>query len=196
MAVHTRDALERMGFAALGEDVQVSVLASFHGISRITLGHRVRIDDFCVLSAGVGGIALGRHVHIAAFCGLVGAGKITMEEFSGLASRVSIYSSNDDYSGAFMTNPTVPAPYTGVEHADVHLGRHVIVGTGSVILPGTTLEEGVAIGALSLVNRNCQAFGIYAGRPARRLGDRQRQLLEVEKRFLASQGDPGTAPCP
>lgn len=196
MALHTREALERMGFATLGDDIQVSVLASFHGISRIALGHRVRIDDFCVLSAGAGGISLGRHVHIAAFCSLVGAGKITMEDFSGLASRVSIYSSNDDYSGAFMTNPTVPATYTGVQHADVFCGRHVIVGTGSVILPGSTLEEGAAIGALSLVNRNCQAFGIYAGRPVRRLGDRKRQLLELEKRFLAAQGDSGKDPCP
>ena len=189
MGMHTRAALERMGFAALGEDVQVSKLASFHGLSRITLGDHVRIDDFCVLSAGEGGIALGRHVHVAVFCSMVGSGRITMEDFSGLASRVAIYSSNDDYSGKFMTNPTVPAEYTGVEHAEVCIGRHAIVGTGSVILPGVTLEEGVAIGALSLVMRRCQAFGIYAGRPVKRLGDRSRQLLEVEKRFLASRGD-------
>jgi dTDP-4-amino-4,6-dideoxy-D-glucose acyltransferase len=187
VAMHTRAALERMGFAALGDNVQVSELASIHGASRITLGNNTRIDDFCVLSAGAGGIAIGRHVHVAVFCSLVGTGRITLEDFSGLASRVAVYSSNDDYSGAFMTNPTIPAEYTGVEHGDVSIGRHAIVGTGCVVLPGVTLEEGVAIGALSLVNRNCPAFGIYAGRPARRLGDRSRQLLEVEKRFLASR---------
>lgn len=185
--MHTRESLERLGFAAVGENVQVSELASFHGCSRIVLGDHTRIDDFCVLSAGAGGIAVGKHVHIAVFCSLIGAGRITLEDFSGLASRVAIYSSNDDYSGAFMTNPTIPAAFTRVEHADVLVGRHVIVGTGSVILPGTILEEGVAIGALSLVNRSCQAFGIYAGRPARRLGDRNRQLLDVERRFLASR---------
>lgn len=187
MGMLSRDALERMGFAALGANVEVSELASFHGTSRISLGDRVRIDDFCVLSAGVGGILLGQHVHIAVFCSLMGAGKITIADFSNLSSRVALYSSNDDYSGQFMTNPTLPSEYTGVEHADVFLGRHVIVGAGTVILPGLTLEEGVAIGALSLVNRDCQAFGIYAGRPARRIGDRSRQLLEVEKRFLATR---------
>ncbi len=187
MAAYSREALERMGFAALGDNVQVSILASLHGVSRIALGDNVRIDDFCVLSAGVGGISLGCHVHIAVFCSLIGAGQISMQDFSGLASRVAVYSSNDDYSGAFLTNPTVPDEFTSVTHADVIIGRHAIVGAGSVILPGSHLEEGVAIGALSLVDRQCQAFGIYAGRPARRLGDRSRQLLEVEQRFLSSR---------
>lgn len=187
MGMHTRATLERMGFAALGDNLQVSDLASFHGTARIALGDNTRIDDFCVVSAGAGGIAIGRHVHVAVFCSLIGAGRISLGDFSNLSSRVAIYSSNDDYSGAFMTNPTIPVEYTGVEHADVFVGRHVIVGTGSVILPGITLEEGVAIGALSLVNRDCSAFGIYAGQPARRLKERSRQLLEVEKRFLASQ---------
>jgi galactoside O-acetyltransferase len=187
MAMHSRAALESMGFAALGQDVQVSELASFHGVSRIALGDHVRIDDFCVLSAGEGGVSVGSYVHIAAFCSLIGAGRITLQDFSGLASRVSIYSSNDDYSGAYMTNPTVPDAYTRVTHADVLIGRHAIVGAGSVILPGARLEDGVAIGALSLVNRDCLAFGIYAGRPARRLGDRSRALLDMERRWLASQ---------
>ena len=81
----------------------------------------------------------------------------------------------------------VPSEYTGVTHADVFLGKHVIVGSGSVILPGVTLEEGVAVGALSLVNRNCAAFGIYSGNPARRISERKRDLLEMEKRLRATR---------
>ena len=87
-----------------------------------------------------------------------------------------------------MTNPTVPQAYTGVTHADVFLGRHVIVGSGSVILPGVTLGEGVAVGALSLVHKNCEAFGIYSGNPVRRISDRKRDLLELEREFMASVG--------
>jgi galactoside O-acetyltransferase len=182
----SRDAIDAMGFAAVGENVQISDRASFYGISRIALGNHVRIDDFCVLAAGDGGIIIGNYVHIAAFSSLIGKGRITLSDFSGLSSKVSIYSSSDDYSGAALTNPTVPTEYTGVTHADVWLGRHVIIGSGSVVLPGVTLEEGVAVGALSLVNRDCKAFGIYAGNPARRIKDRKRDLLEVEKRFLQS----------
>ena len=183
----SREAIEALGFASMGENVQISDRASFYGATRITLGSNVRIDDFCVLSAGVGGISIGDYVHIAVYSSLIGAGKVSLSDFCNISSRVAIYSSNDDYSGAAMTNPMVPGEYTGVTHADVFLGKHVIVGSGSVILPGVTLEEGVAVGALSLVQKKCEAFGIYAGNPARRIKDRKRDLLELEQRLIASK---------
>lgn len=187
MAMLSREAIETLGFVSVGENVRISDRASFYGASRIALGNSVRIDDFCVLSAGVGGISVGDHIHIAVYSLLIGAGRITLSDFCNISSRVAIYSSSDDYSGATMTNPTVPSEYTGVTHADVFLDKHVIVGSGSVILPGVTLEEGVAVGALSLVNKNCKAFGIYAGNPARRIKERKRDLLELERRFMASK---------
>jgi len=173
-----------MGFASIGENVQISDRASFYGTNRIALGSNVRIDDFCVLAAGAAGIFIGNQVHIAVGSSLIGAGKITVSDFSGLSSRVSIYSSSDDYTGTTLTNPTVPSKYTGVTHADVFLGKHVIIGTGSVILPGVTMEEGVAVGALSLINKRCQAFGIYSGNPARRISERKRDLLDLEIDFM------------
>ncbi len=187
MAMLSRKAIEAIGFASVGENVQISDRASFYGLSRIVLGNNVRIDDFCVISAGDGGITVGDYVHIAVYSSLIGAGHITLSDFCNISSRVAIYSSNDDYSGSTMTNPTVPSEYTSVTHADVFFGKHVIVGSGSVILPGVTLEEGVAVGALSLVHKRCEAFGIYAGNPARRIKERKSDLLELEQRFMASK---------
>jgi acetyltransferase-like isoleucine patch superfamily enzyme len=179
-----RTELERMGFAALGENVLISEKASIYNCANIILGSNIRIDDFCVISAGAGGITIGDYVHIALQTSLIGAGKITLSAFSGLSSRVSIYSSNEDYSGAFLTNPTVPAEYSGVTHADVFIGRHVIIGSGSIVLPGVTIEEGCAIAALSLVKNNCNAFGIYSGAPVKRIRERKRDLLDLEKKLI------------
>lgn len=187
MAMLSREAIEKMGFASVGENVQISDRASFYGACQISLGSNIRIDDFCVLSAGMGGISVGGHVHIAVYSSLIGAGRITLSDFCNISSRVAIYSSNDDYSGATMTNPTVPREYTGVTHADVFLGKHVIVGSGSIVLPGVTLEEGVAVGALSLVHKRCEAFGIYAGNPAKRIKERKRDLLKLEQRFMVAK---------
>jgi len=181
MAILSQKELIKIGFLSVGKYVQVSDRASFYNASKISLGDNVRIDDFCVLSAGSGGIKIGDYVHIAVYSSLIGAGEITISDFCNISSRVSIYSSNDDYSGATMTNPTLPDQYTGVTHAPVFLDKHVIVGSGSIILPSVTLEKGVAIGALSLVTKNCDAFGIYAGNPIRRIKDRQCDLLELEK---------------
>jgi len=181
VATLSREIIEKMGFLSIGQNVNISDRASFYNTANIVLGHNVRIDEFCVLSAGAGGIFLGDYIHIAVYSSLMGAGKITLFDFCNLSSRVSIYSSNDDYSGTMMTNPTVPSRFTGVTHAPVTLEKHVIVGAGSVVLPGVTLREGVAVGALSFVNNDCEAFGIYAGTPAKRIGTRKKDLLEIEK---------------
>lgn len=186
MTILSSSAIEKMGFLSVGKNVQLSDRASFYGTSRIILGNNVRIDDFCVLSAGAGGITIGQYVHIAVYSSLIGAGNITLSDYCNLSSRVSIYSSNDDYSGETMTNPMVPPEFTGVQSANVYLAKHVIVGSGSVILPGVTLEDGAAIGALSLVTKSCQPFGIYAGTPARYIAPRKCTLLELEKKLAAS----------
>ncbi|UGB38980.1 acyltransferase [Frateuria soli] len=184
----TRDELREAGFLRFGDDVRVSRKASFYGAERILLGSHVRIDDFCVLSAGEGGIEIGDRIHIAVYSSLIGCGRIRIHDFANISSRVSIYSSNDDYSGETMTNPMVPQPYTAVRHADVSIGRHVIIGSGSVVLPGVEIGEGVAIGALSLVRSSCEPFGIYAGTPARRIGERRRTLLELERKLAGEEG--------
>lgn len=184
MSFLSEEQLAQMGFASIGKNVHISDKASFYNCKNISIGNNVRIDDFCVLSAGDGGINLGDYIHIAAFCLLVGAGKITMKDFSGVSSRVSIYSSSDDYSGFSMTNPMIPKKYTRVDIKDVTIGRHVIIGSGSVVLPGVVLEEGVAVGALSLVTKSCEEFSIYIGNPARKLKKRNKHLLERENEFL------------
>ena len=180
-----------LGLASVGREVKISRHASLHNPGNMRLGDHVRIDDFCVLSAGVGGIEIGRNVHLAVYSCLIGKGKITLGDFANISSRVAIYSSNDDYSGAFMTGPTLPAEFTNISFAPVNVGRHAIVGSGSVVLPGVTIGEGAAIGALSLLRSNCDAFGIYAGAPARKIKERQRALLALEQRYLEQQAAPG-----
>ncbi len=175
--------IHEIGFSSIGKNPLLSDKASYYNCKNVKIGDNVRIDDFCVISAGAGGIEIGNHVHIAVYASLIGAGKITVSDFSGISSRVAIYSSNDDYSGSFLTGPTVPSEFTNVTNADVFIGPHVIIGAGSVVLPGVTLEEGVAIGALSLVSRDCEAFGMYSGVPAKRIKERKKDLLQMEKVF-------------
>ena len=179
--------LESLGLSSYGNNVLISRKCSIYGASRIELGDNVRIDDFCVLSAGEGGITIGSYVHVAVYSSLIGRSKICVSDFANISSRVSIYSSNDDYSGAHLTNPMVSEQFTGVNHQPVFIGRHTIIGSGSIVLPGVTINDGVAIGALSFVNHDCKAFGIYIGAPARQKGERKQDLLLLERKFLESR---------
>lgn len=180
MAFLSKNQIEELGFSSVGENVRLSDKASFYNCKDISIGDNTRIDDFAVLSAGEGGIEIGRHVHLAIGVSILGAGKVSVKDFAGLSSRVSVYSSNDDYSGKFMTGPTVPSDFTNVIHAPVVIGKHAIIGSGTVILPNVTIEEGVAIGALSLVTENCEAFWVYIGTPARKIKERKKDLLKLE----------------
>jgi galactoside O-acetyltransferase len=179
----TNRQIQKMNFLSIGKEVCLSSKASFYNCQNISIGDHVRIDDFCVLSAGIGKINIGSYVHISVYSSLIGRGNIIIEDYCALSSRVSIYSSNDDYSGNFMTNPTVPPEFTNVNHADVKICRHVIIGSGAVVLPGVTLEEGVAIGSLSLVVKNCESFGVYAGVPVKRIKNRNRKFLDLENQL-------------
>ncbi|MCK7228293.1 acyltransferase [Enterobacter asburiae] len=184
MCYYSPEDLSELGFKNLGENVLISKKTSIYNAAGITIGNNVRIDDFCILSAGVGGIIIGNNIHIGVYSSIIGSGKVELHDFSNISSKVAIYSSNDDYSGDFMTNPMVSSDFTNVTHRDVVIGKHVIIGSGSVVLPGVTLGEGVAIGALSLVKSDCKAFFIYAGSPAKCIKKRSMGLLQHEFMLL------------
>ncbi len=177
----TRAELLEVGFGAVGDDVNVDATATFYGASRIALGSHVRIDAGVVLSAGDGGILVGDHVHIAVRVFMTGAARIELRSFAGVSAGTAIFSSNDDYSGAWLTGPTVPDDLRNVTSAPVVLGEHVIVGAGSVILPGVTIGQGAAVGALTLVRKDVPPFAIVAGPRGEVIGERDRQLLELEQ---------------
>jgi len=183
MAYYTEFELKNLGFKFLGENVKISKLASIYGCQNIEIDSHTRIDDFCVISAGTAGIKFGKYIHIACFSLIIGKARIVLGDFSGLSSRVSIYSSSDDYSGSFLTNPTVPALLTNVNNSPINIGRHVIVGTNSTILPGVEIGDGAAVGAHSLVNRNISSGKIAYGVPAKEILDRKTEIFELEKKI-------------
>ena len=113
-----------------------------------------------------------------------GSEGITLEDFAGLAYYVQVFSQSDDYSGRSLTNPTVPAQYKEETKAAVHIGRHVIIGAGSIVFPGVTLAEGCSVGAMTLVHKSTTPWGIYVGNPVRRVKERKKDLLLLEAQFL------------
>jgi acetyltransferase-like isoleucine patch superfamily enzyme len=180
--------LHKLGLARFGAGVLVHRSVVLINCDQISLGDFVRIDAFSILSAGQK-IQVGRNVHIGAHCILTGQESIILDDFSGLSHGVKVYASSDDYSGAAMTNPTVPENYRRVQSAPVHVGRHAIVGSGTVILPGAHIGEGCAVGALSLVNHPIDPWGIYVGIPAKKTGSRSQNILALETEWLGSAGN-------
>jgi galactoside O-acetyltransferase len=182
-----------IGFAAIGTDVSIDEKALILGPEHIRIGSHVRIDAFSVLSAGPGDLAIGDHVHLGVSVRIYAAAGVVVESFVGLSSGVAVYSVSDDFVGGALTNPTVPADLRNVTAKPVFLGRHAIVGAGSVILPGVHLGDGASVGALTLVHRNVPTNVIVRGNPMTRVGmrngDRLRDL-EAELQRREASGEP------
>ena len=178
------DELKKIGFKSVGNNVLISRKASFYGADSMIIGNNVRIDDFCVLS---GKIEIGDFVHIAVYTGLfAGTEKITLDNFSALSSRCVVYSGTDDYSGEYMTNPMVPMEFRGVIDKEVYIGKHVIIGTGSTVLPGVKIAEGVSVGCMSLVNKDLEPWKMYFGIPCRYYKERNKNCDDLAHKLVES----------
>ena len=89
MAFLTEDQIKAMGFLRVGKNCLLSDKASYYNCKNIKIGNNVRIDDFCVLSAGIGGIEIGNYIHIAVYSSLIGAGKIVLNDFCNISLETS-----------------------------------------------------------------------------------------------------------
>jgi galactoside O-acetyltransferase len=179
--------LRQFGFKQVGNDVRIARNCTIIGLHNISIGDHVRIDSNVVIAAGSGELVIGSYIHIAAGCYLSAVGGLVLHDFSGLSQGVKIYTATDDYSGETLTNPTVPKQFKNVEVARVVLGKHVIIGAGAVILPGCEIGEGSSVGALSLVTKSLEPWGVYFGSPVKRLKARSQKLLELEQQLRPSK---------
>lgn len=187
MAWYETTELQDLGLRAIGDNVRISTSAKLYRPEFINIGSNSRIDDFVTLTASENGVIdIGEYVHIAAYCMVEAPKGAIFSDFSGLAARVTVYGATDSYLGDSMTNPCVPMKYRHIRQKMVYLGKHVVVGTNSVILPGAYLDEGCSVYAMSLVMGRLEAFGVYAGVPAKRVRARSRKFLELNKAFLES----------
>lgn len=181
---YNSEELREMGFKKVGKNVMIEKNCTIIGIENISIGDNVRIDGYSSIIANNGYCSIGSYIHIAAYSFLSAVYGIELHDFSGLSQGVRIYSATDDYSGNSMTNPMVPEKYKKVKTGKVILNKHVIIGSGSVILPGVEIGIGSSVGALSLVTKSLDEWGLYAGNPVKRIKDKPKKILESEAEFL------------
>ena len=177
-----------MKFRAIGNNVKIYPLAKILNPEVISIGNNVIIDDFVFLMGGKE-TKIGNYVHIASFCSITGGGKFIMEDFSALASGCRILTGTDDFSGASLTNPTIPSEFRNVIRSFVIIKKHAILGANVVVLPGVTIGEGAAIGACSFVTKDIEPWTSNFGSPARVLKKRPKEkILEFEAKLYKKYG--------
>ncbi len=169
------------GFKKIGENVKIWPMAKVVQREVISIGDNVIIDDFAFI---VGGrkTEIGNYVHIASFTCFTGGGELILGDFTSYGAGTKLVTGSEYFKGECLTNPTVPAPYRVPKRSFIRIGKHSILGSGITVMPGVTVGEGCAIGACSLVLKDCDPWTIYAGIPAKPIGRRpSEKIFELEE---------------
>ena len=182
----------------VGRNVLISPGVRFYGHRHISIGDETHIDLDCIIIAGPvsltghevrrlsnpsftlseGEIGIGKGIHIAPRCMIVGHGGVQIGDYSGCTTGAKIFSVSNHYASfadrsrrdiLFTTRASTPRCYV---IGPVVLGRNTGVGLNSIVLPGATLhdESFLAIGSVAL--GEIPPNSIAAGNPAVRIKDR------------------------
>ena len=127
---------------------------------RLSVGNNFKIWHRCLLTTGIGRIIIGNNGHLGVDVYINATkGNVIIGDNVAIAPKTQIFSYSDDYE---------PQQIIGEYHkvGDVNIGDNVLIGSGSIILPGITINNGAIIGAGSVVTKDVPSNTIVAGVPA------------------------------
>lgn len=177
------DDLRKLGIKSVGSNVLVSEHATIVGLSNVTLGNNIRIDSHVVILSRRGTLTVGDNVHIEPASSIVAHHGVSIGSYCTLSHGVRLFTASADYSGESFHNVFPDGRFQNPRVGAIEIRDHVIIGGNSVVMPGLTLGEGAAIGALSFVRSSLEEWGIYAGNPLKRLGNRSTQIREIAQQI-------------
>lgn len=171
-----------MGITIYGTNIKITKFVNIYNGKNLILHDNIRIDDFTIISCK-GTIEIFNNVHISAQCFISSATKIIIGNYNSISVGCKLFGASDDFSGEYLTNPTIPEKYLNVLKGDIILKDHVLIGSNTVVLPNVILDEGTTIGCSSVVKNNTQPWKIYGGIPIKILKDRSKKCLELQIDF-------------
>lgn len=113
-------------------------------------------------------IELGDHVFIGGRAWF--SGEICIGDYVMFGPSVSILGGDHEYKN--LEKPMFFVKDNAHRCLPIKIEEDVWVGANVTILKGVTIERGAIIAAGSVVNKSVEAYSIYAGIPAKKVGER------------------------
>jgi acetyltransferase-like isoleucine patch superfamily enzyme len=166
---HSRRA-RRFGAFGAGSGILFPTVA-LYGEPYIRIGRDVVVGPYCTLSAGVMPghvpdedpvVTIGDGVLIGRGSGVVGHRSVAIGDGVFTGHNVYVTDANHGYQDVHETigrQFAAPRPVT--------VGAGSWLGHGTVVLPGSTVGEHVAVGAGSVVTGDLPSYSVAVGNPAR-----------------------------
>lgn len=140
-----------------------------HLVRNLFLRHilGIKIGKFSFVHMGSrfqGTISIGNHSVIGRNCVLLG--DITIKNNVSITAETYIFTSSHIVNSAYFE-----CFYTKVVIED-----YAWIGARAMILPGVRIGKGAILGAMSIATKNIPDYSIFAGNPAKEIGQREKEL--------------------
>ena len=132
-----------------------------------TLGNHIAIDKgvYCTVNAYI-----GSYTHISSYATIVGGknGVFKCKGFNNIMAGARIICGSDRFDDSGLFGALIPVKFKGKQIIKpVIMERFSNIGTNAIVLPGSTLREGVLLTAGSLLIGDTTPWGVYKGNPAK-----------------------------
>ena len=139
--------------------------------THIVIGENVRIDSFVKIkpTGGLGDLIVGNDSVINSGCVLYTGNGINIGRGVAIAANCTLAPTNHAFS-----KRDVPIRQQGFmpSRGGIIIEDDVWIGANCVILDGSVISQGCVIGAGTVVRGKLEAFGVYAGNPIKKMGER------------------------
>jgi putative colanic acid biosynthesis acetyltransferase WcaF len=131
-------------------------------------GARIGRENFIYPSARIWApwwLETGDVVTIASGVEVYNPGGVQLSHHAIVSQGAFLCGATHDYN-----SPAFPMTWRRIE-----IGPHAWVCARAVVLPGVKLGEGAVLGAAAVASRDLEPWGVYAGNPARKVAERNRE---------------------
>lgn len=140
--------------------------------TRIIVEPGVRIDAFVKIKpvGGRGDVIIGSGSYINSGTVIYSGNGVTIGRGVLVAANCTIVGSDHEYRSAALT---IPQQRFRASRGGVKIEDDVWLGAGAVVLEGSVLRKGCVLGAMSMARGELEAYSVYTGIPATRIGRRE-----------------------
>ncbi|WP_342357357.1 acyltransferase [Paenibacillus aceris] len=163
-----------MGLIIISESAYVSKLADIEDSVRgtqIVVGDGTKIDSFVKIkpTGGIGDVIIGSNCYLNSGVVIYSGNGVKIGNDVMIAANCTLAPVNHQYK---LKHLTIREQRFLPSKGGIIIEDDVWIGANCVILDGSILRRGCVVGANSLVNTELEAYSVYVGSPAKKVGER------------------------
>jgi len=150
-----------------GNNIYISNSVEIKRPNLCLIGNHVAVDSgfYCTTQ-----INLGDYIHIGPYVTCIGGAKskFIAKGFNNIMAGARIICGSDRFDDSGLFGAMIPEDLKGKQIIQpVIMEMFSNIGTNAIVLPGSTLREGVLLCAGSLLLGDTEPWGVYKGNPAK-----------------------------